>query len=56
MARWACSYCSYAYDPELGDPDNGIPAGTPFASLPDDWVCPWCGQPKDDFISELEMI
>jgi rubredoxin len=32
----------YVYDPELGDPDNGIPPGTPFEDLPDDWVCPEC--------------
>jgi len=23
--------------------------GTPFTDLPDDWVCPECGAPKDAF-------
>ncbi|MFQ3574406.1 MAG: rubredoxin, partial [Thermodesulfovibrionales bacterium] len=32
-----------------GDPDNGVPAGTPFESLPDDWSCPVCGATKDMF-------
>ena len=36
-------------DPEIGDPDSGIAPGTPFESLPDDWVCPLCGVSKDMF-------
>ncbi|MFW5734493.1 MAG: rubredoxin, partial [Oceanidesulfovibrio sp.] len=32
-----------------GDPDNGVKPGTPFEDIPDDWVCPVCGAPKDDF-------
>ena len=34
---------------EIGDPDNGIAAGTAFADLPEDWVCPLCGVGKDQF-------
>ena len=37
MERWICTICQYVYDPATGDPDRGIPAGTPFESLPDDW-------------------
>ena len=48
MERWICTICQYVYDPEAGDPDRGIPAGTPFESLPDDWTCPLCGAGKDD--------
>jgi len=40
----------YVYDPAVGDPDSGIPPGTPFADLPDDWYCPICGAGKVDFI------
>ena len=29
----------YIYGPEKGDPMRGIPPGTPFKDLPDDWVC-----------------
>ena len=39
-------------DPAVGDPDNGIAAGTKFEDLPDDWVCPVCGAPKEDFEKE----
>ena len=47
--RYVCSVCNYVYDPEKGDPERGIPAGTPFEELPDDWRCPRCKQSKDKF-------
>ena len=49
MKKYRCTACGYIYDPENGDPDNGIPAGTPFEELPDDWVCPICGVEKNMF-------
>ena len=49
MKKYECGVCGYVYDPEVGDPDNGIPAGTAFESLPDSWVCPVCGASKDMF-------
>ena len=49
MKRYQCDTCDYIYDPEEGDPENGIAPGTPFESLPDDWVCPICGAAKDEF-------
>ncbi|MDI6617843.1 MAG: rubredoxin [Clostridiales bacterium] len=49
MAKYQCSVCGYIYDPSVGDPDAGIPAGTAFEDLPDDWVCPVCGVAKDQF-------
>ena len=52
MERWICTICQYVYDPALGDPDNGIPAGTAFEALPDTWVCPLCGAGKDVFEKE----
>ena len=52
MQRWICTICQYVYDPALGDPDKGIPAGSPFESLPDDWCCPLCGAGKDVFEME----
>lgn len=47
--KWVCKICGYEYDPEKGDPDNGIPAGTAFEDLPEDWVCPICKHGKQDF-------
>jgi rubredoxin len=52
MDKYVCSVCGYVYDPEVGDPDNGVEAGTPFEKLPDDWVCPVCGAAKDQFEKE----
>lgn len=47
--KYECDVCGYIYDPEIGDPDSGVDAGTAFADLADDWVCPECGAGKDDF-------
>lgn len=52
MDRYECTVCGYVYDPEQGDPDNDIEPGTKFEDLPDDWECPVCGAPKDDFEKE----
>ena len=49
MQKWKCTVCGYIYDPANGDPDTGVSAGTPFEKLPEDWVCPLCGAPKDMF-------
>lgn len=49
MSKYKCSVCGYIYDPELGEEDSGIPPGTPFEKLPDDWKCPVCGATKDLF-------
>lgn len=49
MDKYVCTMCGYEYDPENGDPDNGIDPGTSFQDLPDDWVCPVCGVGKEDF-------
>ena len=55
MEKWVCDVCGYIYDPEIGDPDNGIAAGTAFADLPEDWVCPLCGVGKDQFLSLIHI-
>lgn len=47
--KYVCSICGYVYDPAKGDPDRGIPAGTAFEDLPDDWRCPRCRQSKEKF-------
>ncbi len=52
MKKYVCTVCGYVYDPETGDPDNGIAPGTPFEELPEDWVCPVCGVGKDSFEEE----
>ena len=51
--KYVCNICGYIYDEVLGDPDNGIAAGTKWEDLGDDFVCPLCGVGKEDF-SEAE--
>jgi rubredoxin len=52
MNRYRCTICGYVYDPENGDPENGLKAGTPFEKIPKGWVCPTCGAEKDMFEKE----
>ena len=52
MGKYVCTVCGYVYDPAVGDPENGIAAGTAFEDLPDDWGCPVCGAEKDQFEPE----
>ena len=49
MNQYQCTTCTYVYDPEIGDPESGIPPRTAFEDLPDDWVCPQCGSGKEVF-------
>ena len=51
-SMYKCLACGYEYNPEVGDPDNGIAPGTAFEDLPDTWVCPLCGVGKDMFEEE----
>jgi rubredoxin len=52
MDRYVCTICGYVYDPEQGDPDNGVEPGTKWEDVPDDWECPVCGATKEDFEKE----
>ena len=46
--RWICDACGYIYDEAKGDPADGLPAGTRYQDIPDDWQCPLCGMMKSD--------
>ncbi|WP_340110830.1 flavin reductase [Maribellus mangrovi] len=50
---FTCSICGFRYDPEEGDPSAGIPPGTPFEDLPDDYKCPICNASKEYFKKDL---
>ena len=41
-ARYVCGWCTYIYDPAEND-------NIPFVDLPDDYTCPVCDAPKDEF-------
>lgn len=50
--KYVCDVCGWVYDETVGDPDNGIAAGTKFEDLPEDFVCPLCGVDKSNFSKE----
>ena len=52
MDKYECTVCGYVYDPEEGDPDNGVEPGTNFENIPEDWTCPVCGATKAEFEKE----
>ena len=57
MDKYICRESAYIYDPDFGDPENGVAPGTAFENLPKDWVCPICGATQDEFekLSEEEV-
>jgi rubredoxin len=50
MKPYTCLGCGWVYDPAEGLPDHGIPPGTPFEDLPQDFECPFCGAARNQFI------
>lgn len=46
---WKCIVCPEIYDEEVGMPEDGIPAGTKWEDVPEDWRCPTCHVGKEDF-------
>ena len=47
--KYECLVCKYIYNPKAGNTKAGIPPETEFKDLPNDWVCPVCGEGKDMF-------
>ncbi len=47
--EFVCAICGFHYNPEEGDPALGIPPGTPFEDLPEEYKCPICNAGKDYF-------
>jgi len=52
MDRYFCTGCGYVYDPKLGDPEHGVPRGTPFEEIPENYVCPVCNAPETSFLPD----
>lgn len=47
--KYECIVCGFIYDEAAGLPEEGIPPGTRWDEIPDDWLCPECGVGKEDF-------
>jgi len=56
MKRYECLICGEVYDPEMGDYDGAIEPGVPFDALPDAWICPECGAPREDFMEIEDLV
>lgn len=52
MKSYMCVICGFVYEEEKGRPEEGIPSGTRWEDVPENWKCPDCGAAKSDF----EMI
>ena len=52
MKKYICTACHYVYDPAVGDPENGVAAGTAWEDVREDWTCPLCGLGKEAFEAE----
>jgi len=46
---WQCLTCEFVYSEAIGIPEEGIPPGTAWEDVPEDWLCPDCAMGKDDF-------
>ncbi|KAI9134369.1 rubredoxin [Acaryochloris sp. CCMEE 5410] len=49
--RFECRSCGYIYEPDEGDKRRKIPPGTLFDQLPNDWKCPVCRTPMEQFVN-----
>ncbi|MBU3806357.1 MAG: rubredoxin [Candidatus Fournierella pullistercoris] len=52
MERYVCDVCGWVYDESEGYAEAGIAAGTTWADVPADFLCPLCGVGKDQFTKE----
>jgi len=49
---WQCLTCEFVYSEAAGLPEEGIPPGTAWEDIPEDWLCPDCAMGKDDFVMQ----
>lgn len=50
QAIMECKICWTPYDPAEGDDFRQVEPGTAFVDLPEDWSCPNCSAPKEQFM------
>ena len=46
---WECKHCLTQYHAVHGEPVSGVVAGTSFGMVAQEYFCPVCGSPKEDF-------
>lgn len=45
-----CTVCNWVYNPEIGEPNQGVEPNTAWADVPDYFLCPECNLGKDVFV------
>ncbi len=50
--KYVCTVCGWVYDEAEGYPEGGIPAGTAWSEVSEDFECPLCSVGKDLFEEE----
>ncbi len=54
-ADWQCPDCGHVYREAMGEPEQGFPAGTRWADIPNDFSCPDCAvRDKPDFVPHFD--
>ena len=48
--RMLCTVCNWVYDPEIGEPNQGVEPNTAWIDVPDYFLCPECNLGKDVFV------
>lgn len=48
-AQSLCTVCGWIYGEEQGLPEAGIPPGTRWEDVPQDFLYPACGEPRSMF-------
>ncbi len=46
---YKCVICGFEYSEAGSVPNEGIPAGTRWEDVPEEWLCPDCQAGKSDF-------
>lgn len=54
MSVFRCLACDFQYDESEGDEKLGLKPETKWEDVPEDFLCPSCGMPKDVFAKIID--
>ena len=49
-SKYVCLFCGHIYDEATGSVESGIAPETLWKDVPEDWMCPLCGNPKSSVV------
>lgn len=53
---YQCPHCLTVYDETVGDPEQAVAAGTRYAALPNNYVCPVCSAGHSEFVQIASIL